>query len=151
AVAAGIGLVAAGVICALLAGGRRLGLRVVALVLAVTGLAMVGTSLGRHAALPGGPAANSVTGMAFGIAGSACMVFAGLLAGLRRVPSWWWIGSRQWWLKGHIWLGLLSGVLILFHSTFRLGGPLEAALWVVLILVIASGVFGLALQHVLPH
>ncbi len=94
---------------------------------------------------------GSAVGLGFGLLGSLCMVFAGLLAALRRVPSWWWVGSRQWWLKGHIWLGLLSGVLILFHGNFRLGGPLEQALWLVLVLVLASGVFGLILQHVLPR
>src|SRR5205085_7474296 len=58
---------------------------------------------------PGGLTGGSRVGLCYGILGSALMVFAGLLSGLRRVPSWWWIGSRTAWLKGHIWLGLLSG------------------------------------------
>jgi hypothetical protein len=67
------------------------------------------------------------------------------------VPSWWFIGSRQWWLKGHIWLGSLSAVLVVFHSAGRLGGLLEQILWVLLGLVIGTGVFGLLLQQFLPH
>lgn len=102
----------------------------------------------------GGPTeftASSRLGLWFGILASACMIFAGLLAALRRVPTWWWIGSRQGWLRGHIWLGLLSGLLTLYHSNFRLGGPLEQGLWLVLGLVLVSGVFGLALQQVIPR
>jgi hypothetical protein len=116
-----------------------------------TGFFYLGLLLGRRWAIPGGPTAASVAGLWYGILAAACMVFAGLLAALRHLPSWWWLGSRQWWLKGHIWLGLLSVIVVLFHSTFRLGGLLEQALWLVLILLIASGVFGLALQHVVPR
>jgi hypothetical protein len=97
------------------------------------------------------PSGNTVVGMWFGIAGYACMVFAALLSLLRRAPSWWWIGSRSWWLKGHIWLGLLTGPLILFHSGFHVGGLLEQVLWVLLILVLGSGIVGLLLQQILPH
>ena len=69
--------------------------------------------------------------MAYGLAGSALMAFAGGLSLLRRVPSWWWVGARQTWLRGHVWLGLLSGPLLLCHSAGRLGGPLELALMAV--------------------
>jgi hypothetical protein len=100
---------------------------------------------------PGGLTGGSTVGLWYGAAGSALMIFAGLLSALRRVPSWWWIGSRKAWLRGHVWLGLLSVVLILCHSGFRWGGPLEIALWLVLGLVIAAGVFGLAVQQVLPR
>ena len=100
---------------------------------------------------PGGLTGGSLVGMWYGIAGAALMVYAGLLSLLRRVPSWWWLGSRKVWLKGHIWLGLLSGVLILCHSGFRWGGPLEQILWVIVILTLATGVVGLLLQQVLPR
>jgi hypothetical protein len=89
--------------------------------------------------------------MWFGIVGSLFMVYAGLLSALRKVPSWWWIGPRKTWLRGHIWLGLLSWPLILFHSGLRWGGPLEIALWVVLTATVASGIVGLALQQFLPR
>jgi hypothetical protein len=104
-----------------------------------------------HRTTPDGLQGGSTVGLWFGVAGSALMVFAGLLSGLRTVPSWWWIGSRKAWLKGHIWLGLLSGVLILCHSGFKWGGWLTGALWVVLIAVLASGIFGLIAQQILPR
>jgi len=79
------------------------------------------------------------------------MLFAGLLSGRRVWASAWWLGSRRAWLRGHVWLGLLSVVLILCHASYRWGGPLEQALWVVFGLVIVTGVVGVLLQHVLPR
>jgi hypothetical protein len=100
---------------------------------------------------PGGVSGGSIVGLWYGIAGSGLMIFAGLLSALRRVPSWWWIGSRKAWLKGHIWLGLLSVVIIFCHSGYRFGGVLEQALWIVLAIVIVSGIFGLLVQQFLPR
>lgn len=103
------------------------------------------------AGTPGGLSGGSTVGLWYGIIGSALMVYAGLLSALRKVPSWWWIGSRKTWLKGHIWLGLLSGVFILCHSGFHWGGVLEKALWIVFGLTLVTGLFGLFLQQFLPR
>jgi hypothetical protein len=100
---------------------------------------------------PGGLTGGSSVGLWYGIAGSALMVYAGLLAAHRRVPTWAWIGPRKLWLKGHIWLGLLSVPLILCHAGFHWGGALERVLWVVFGLTILTGVFGLLLQQFLPR
>jgi hypothetical protein len=100
---------------------------------------------------PNGLSGGSRVGLCYGILSALLMVFAGSLSFLRKVPSWWWIGSRKLWLKGHIWLGLLSGVLGLCHSSFRWGGPLEQALWIVVALTLATGVYGLLMQQLLPH
>ena len=97
------------------------------------------------------PLGGDTLGLWYGVAGSALMIFAGLLAVHRRVPSWWWIRPRQTWLRGHIWLGLLSVPVIWCHSGFAIGGPLTLALWVVFGIVILSGVYGLVLQHILPR
>jgi hypothetical protein len=117
--------------------------------------ALGAASVAAYAALSwraGRPLTGGTTaGLWFGIAGSALMIYAGLLAAHRHVPQWWPIGTRATWLKGHVWLGLLSGLLIVLHSGFRWGGPLERALWVVLIGVLATGVVGLALQNPLPR
>jgi hypothetical protein len=100
---------------------------------------------------PDGLTGGSLVGLWYGILGSALMVFAGLLAFLKRVPTWTWLGMRKSWLRGHIWLGLLSVVFVVCHSGPGLGGPLEIALWIVLGLVIASGIFGLVLQQIVPR
>ena len=94
---------------------------------------------------------GTTPGLWYGVLGSALMVYAGLLSGRRKLPGAWWLLSRRWWVRGHIWLGLLSVVFILCHSGFRWGGPLERLLWVVFGLVILTGLFGLVLQNVLPR
>jgi hypothetical protein len=104
-----------------------------------------------YRASPGGLTGGSTVGLWYGAIGSGLMVYAGLLSALRKVPSWWWIGSRQVWMRGHIWLGLLSAVFLVCHSGFRWGGPLEKALWGVTIAVLVTGVFGLVLQQMLPR
>lgn len=92
---------------------------------------------------------GSAIGLAFGIVGSGFMIFSGLLAARKKVEVWR-LGRAQSWMRGHLWLGLLSLPMILFHGGFHFGGPLTSVLMVLLILVVASGVFGAALQHYLP-
>jgi hypothetical protein len=101
------------------------------------------------AASPYGPSGASGVGLTFGIAGFAFMIFAGLLGARKRFPVWR-VGRAQAWMRGHLWLGVLSLPLIFFHSGFRFGGPLTAALMVLLIVVVVSGLFGAVLQHFLP-
>jgi hypothetical protein len=88
--------------------------------------------------------------MLFGVAGTMAMIWAGLLAGRKKVIAAR-LGSASWWLKSHIWLGLLSLPLIAFHTAFRWGGLLEQWLCLVFLVVIVSGMFGLILQNVLPR
>jgi hypothetical protein len=89
--------------------------------------------------------------MWYGIAGLALMVYAAALSLLRYVPSWWWLGSRKTWLRGHVWLGMFSGVLILLHSGFRWGGTLELILVILTLLVLGTGVVGLLIQQIVPR
>lgn len=98
----------------------------------------------------GGPSGGSWQGMGFGVAGSALMVLAGLLAGRKKLPRLP-IGTARFWLKAHIWLGLLSVPLILFHAGFRWGGVLEQVLLLVFAVVIASGIAGVVFQQYLPR
>jgi hypothetical protein len=101
------------------------------------------------ASSPGGPSGGSATGLAFGVVGSAFMIFAGLLAGRKKVAVWR-LGRAQTWMRGHLWLGTLSLPIIFFHAGFHLGGTLTAVLMILLIIVVASGIFGAALQHYIP-
>lgn len=98
----------------------------------------------------GGLTGGTTAGLWFGIIGTLLMVIVGLLSALRKVPGWSWLGSRKAWMKAHIWLGLLSVVVILAHSGFRFGGGLEKCLWIVLTAIVVSGIIGLVLQQVLP-
>lgn len=100
-------------------------------------------------ASPYGPSGGSWPGLAFGIAGTAAMLVAGLLAARRKVRTWR-IGSALVWMQLHIWLGVLAVPLILFHGGFRLGGPLTTVLMVTFAVVTGTGLLGLALQQLLP-
>lgn len=99
---------------------------------------------------PAGPRGSSFMGLLFGIAGFAFMIFAALLGARKRVPTWR-VGRAQAWMRGHLWLGLLSLPLILFHGGFHFGGTLTRVLMWLLIVTVASGLFGAALQNYLPR
>ena len=97
-----------------------------------------------------GPSGGSWEGLGFGIVGFAFMLFAGLLGLRRKVPTWR-VGRATLWMRAHIWLGLLSFPLILFHGGFGFGGPLTLVLMILFIIVFVSGVVGLLLQQALPR
>jgi hypothetical protein len=119
----------------------------------LTTLALLGASLAIYILYavrsPAGPRGGSALGLTFGIAGYALMLYAGLLGARKKVPVWR-IGRAQTWMRGHIWLGLLSLPLILFHGGFAFRGPLTALLMWLLFIVIGSGVLGALVQHYLP-
>lgn len=100
--------------------------------------------------MPYGPYGGSWQGMLFGIAGAMCMIYAGLLSGRKALPGAQ-LGTVQFWLKGHLWVGFLSVPLIFFHTGFRFGGPFEIVLMACFLLVIVSGIYGLILQQFLPR
>src|SRR5687767_1547859 len=101
-----------------------------------------------HAERPG--SVGSAIGLFYGIIGFAMMVFAGLLAAKKKVRIWR-IGRAQTCMRGHLWLGLLSFPIILFHAGLTFGGPLTGVMMWIFVVVIVSGVIGAALQHYLPR
>lgn len=82
---------------------------------------------------------------------SAVMILICASRGLRRRVQSVRLGSASFWLKAHVWLGLLSLIFALAHGGFRLGGPLSCALTLVLLAAVLSGVLGLVLQRVLTR
>lgn len=121
---------------------------------------MVGTLIGLGAgtaiyipytlAAPHGATGGSVIGLAYGVVGFGCMVFAGLLSLRKKFPVWR-VGRAQTWMRGHIWLSMLSFPLILFHAGFEFGGPLTQVLMWLYIIVMVTGILGGVLQHYLPR
>jgi hypothetical protein len=97
-----------------------------------------------------GPRGGSPLGLTFGILGFAFMLFAALLGARKRVPVWR-LGRAQAWMRGHLWLGMLSLPVILFHGGFQFGGTLTRVLMWMLIFTVVSGLFGAALQHYIPR
>jgi len=96
-----------------------------------------------------GPRGGSALGLSFGLAGYAMMLFAGLLGARKKVPVWR-VGRAQTWMRGHLWLGLLSFPMILYHAGFAWKGQLTAVLMILLFIVILSGIVGAAIQHFVP-
>jgi hypothetical protein len=117
--------------------------------LAILGVAVV--VYGAYRLPPGtGSMGGTTAGLAFGSTGFGFMIFAALLGARRRVPVYL-FGRAQTWMRGHLWLGLISLPLILLHSGFRYGHGLTAWLMTLLIIVVVSGVFGAAMQHYMPR
>jgi hypothetical protein len=88
-------------------------------------------------------------GLVLGTISLGIFVFAALLGVRKKLPILP-VGNVQRWLRGHIWLTLLTIPLILLHSGFRLGGPMTTTLMVLYAIVMVSGIYGLILQHKLP-
>lgn len=99
---------------------------------------------------PHGPRGGSAIGLSFGIAGFALMLFAGLLGARKKFPVWR-VGRAQTWMRGHLWLGLVSLPIILFHAGFHMRGTLTLVLMILFFTVIASGIFGAILQIYIPR
>jgi hypothetical protein len=94
---------------------------------------------------------GSTVGLWYGTIGTVLMLCAGALSLHRRLLTRRWVGRRSGWLRGHIWLGSLSGVFLACHCHGRLGGPLTTSLSLVTIAVLLTGWIGLSLQHRLPR
>jgi hypothetical protein len=99
---------------------------------------------------PQGPRGGSALGLTYGALGFLFMLFVGLL-GLRKKFPVWRVGRAQSWMRGHLWLGLLSFPLILFHGGFHFGGTLTSLLMWLFLFVWISGILGAALQHFMPR
>lgn len=97
-----------------------------------------------------GPSGGSVLGLIYGIIGYGMMLYAGLLGARKKVPVWR-LGRAQTWMRGHLWLGLLSFPLILYHAGFVWKGPLTAVMMILFFIVIISGIVGAAVQHYVPR
>lgn len=96
-----------------------------------------------------GPSGGSAVGLLYGIAGYAMMLFAGLLGARKKRPVWR-LGRAQTWMRGHIWLGLLSFPVILMHGGFAWKGPLTYTLMILFFIVWVSGIVGAVIQHYIP-
>lgn len=98
------------------------------------------------------PSGGSVLGLTFGFAGFAAMLGAMLLAARKqkKVRSWR-LGRTYYWMQAHVWLGLISYPLILFHAGgFHWGGALTQWLMWLFTFTIVSGVVGIVLQQFMP-
>ena len=93
---------------------------------------------------------GTTAGLFFGGCGFALIVFLNLLSLRKRFPVWR-IGKSQTWMRAHLWLGILTLPVVIFHTGFMLGGRLSAVTFWLCMIVIASGFIGAILQHFLPR
>jgi len=96
------------------------------------------------------PTGSSWPCFVFGVVGGGICLFEFLLWPRKWFRAWR-IGRTKVWMRAHVWLGLLCGPLLVYHSGFRLGGMLSAVLLILVIVVVVSGVYGLILQNILPR
>ena len=96
------------------------------------------------------PGGSSLVGFTFGVSGGLLIVFECLLWWRKKVRTWR-IGRTAVWMRAHIWLGMLTVPLLVYHSGLRMGGALSTAVMILFLVVIASGGLGLLLQQVLPR
>ncbi len=107
-------------------------------------------SLHRDVRETGRSVGGTPLGLIYGSVSAAIFVFAALL-GLRRKRPTLKVGRLQTWLKGHIWLTVLTIPLVLLHCGFSTGSPMTSWFLIIYAIVMLSGFYGLALQHVVPR
>jgi hypothetical protein len=117
----------------------------------IAALVVFGVALAAYVpyALRTRPRGGSVPGLIYGVAGYGMILFAGLLGARKKVPVWR-LGRAHSWMRGHLWFGLLTLPMILFHSGFSFGGPLTSVLMALLLFVFLSGLAGATIQHFVP-
>lgn len=96
------------------------------------------------------PRGGSAMGLMFGFAATGIIIFECLL-GLRKKYPASPLGRVKTWLRAHIWLGLLSFLLILFHTGFGWGQGVSFLLMLLFLVITVSGILGVALQNWIPR
>ena len=93
---------------------------------------------------------GSPTGVTYGVLGTLSVLVL-LYFGVRKrsYRSRW--GTLEAWLQSHLYLGLLAAVLILFHTGFRFQDKVAVAAFAVLLVVVASGVWGALVYTSVPR
>jgi hypothetical protein len=93
---------------------------------------------------------GSAMGIAYGALGVLAILVL-LYFGVRKrsYRSTW--GTLDGWLQAHIYIGLLSALVILFHTGFRFRDRVAVAAFAVLLAVVASGLVGAFFYSSLPR
>ena len=93
---------------------------------------------------------STLPGLVVGSVAAGIILFELLLWPRKRLRKYK-LGRTKFWVAYHLWLGLACGPLAFIHSGFRFGGAFSTILMILLLLVLASGVFGWIMQVVIPR
>jgi hypothetical protein len=96
------------------------------------------------------PHGGSTIGIAYGIAGSALIVLLAAF-GIRKRAYRSTFGTLENWMQSHIYLGLLAGVVLLLHTGFRFNDGIAVATFVLVAIVVFSGIAGAILYVTVPR
>lgn len=96
------------------------------------------------------PHGGSNWGLGYGIAGTALILLLAFF-GIRK--RWYrsTFGTLEQWLQSHIYLGLLVLVVLIFHTGMRFNDRVAVATLILVIIVVASGIFGAILYVTVPR
>jgi hypothetical protein len=96
------------------------------------------------------PHGGSWPGIAFGVLALALVALL-LYYGVRKRSYKSRFGTLESWLQSHVYLGLLSLVVVLYHAGFRFEDRVATAALVVLAAVVVTGLYGAILYTVVPR
>jgi hypothetical protein len=96
------------------------------------------------------PHGGSTLGIAYGIAGSALIVLLAAF-GIRKRAYRSTLGTLEGWMQSHIYLGILAGVVLLLHTGFRFHDGIAVATYVLVLIVVFSGIAGAILYVTIPR
>lgn len=127
--------------------------RVAAILGATAAIAAIGAGipwLGARLGIWGWPVPSSWYGVLLGVLGGLIVLFE-MAIWPRKSLRWLRLVPTKTWMRLHVWFGLICLPVIVVHTGFGFGGPLAAFTFVLFLLVMASGVWGLAMQQWLPE
>ncbi len=94
---------------------------------------------------PGGELSHGL-----GVIGGLMMVILLLYSARKRLGFMKRWGDIRFWLNYHIWLGITGPLLVIFHTTFKIGGIIAVSFWS-MIAVALSGVLGRYIYIQIPR
>lgn len=92
---------------------------------------------------------GSTEGLLYGVGGTALIGIL-MYLGIRRRSYSSSTGTLQGWVSAHVYLGLLTLLVIPLHAGFRFGWDVHTLAFALLVVVVLSGVVGVLLYHVIP-
>jgi hypothetical protein len=93
---------------------------------------------------------GSPMGVTYGVLGTLSILVL-LYFGVRKRSYRSTFGTVEAWLQSHLYLGLLAAALILFHTGFRFQDKVAVSAFAVLLVVVASGVWGAVVYTAVPR